>query len=417
MALLLLLIVFVAIDSERPHSHWSYGRDYRSVGPPTRPTTAYPWWSVPGARADDEPDHILLPEVPFQDQADHERNIGQFARSFGWDTRRLVLGWLPMTGLLRFDVIRGEDWRSLGEQLGITLARRGAPSASAVSPDSPDSTSAGLASFATQACEHSVETFVRVDRRRPWRDVEDLIAAIADVGRADVCFAVDGRCDCRDLGLRVFVEHRMKVSGALARSNGETQPVESHPVPVAIDLVLDGTDGTEVLRPRVRIGDHSWTFPGGDPYATPTIVEAANDSWRGVATEIEAALAQLSKEAHETGPKYYLSLDIDPRVPWSHVAQFVGIGEHVAQWAEVGGHVCGGEFRVPGRRLEFSYLGWYWRDPFPFPAIDRPECDLRRLFDPPDRNSFVTIGIGAFLAVGLMTGLRFIGRRRPRRAS
>src|SRR5262245_36825404 len=164
---------------------------------------------------------------------------------------------------------------------------------------------------------------------------------------------------------------------------------DSTATPVSLD-VLETPTG---LSPRLQFGDRTWTFPAGDPYAAGPTLDAANANWEA----IRAALAGSGAAAPAP-----LRLTIDPRAPWSHVAQLLGVAL-VARRTDV-------DLPQHGYGVRLSALP----PPYPIRASAReqpPRPQGER--DPRDWPTWLGIGVGV-AAAGLLV---LWGQRRypPRR--
>jgi hypothetical protein len=271
---------------------------------------------------------------------------------------------------------------------------------SEASPDPTDPRTVEFERF-VDATRRLGEIVLRVDHRRPWRDVEALLAAIVEDGRsgARIQFVIDGRSACCDKGLAFRVEPPRRGGESSEPRRAEDVLGASSSVRVRIDLAAEADAGTEGGPPRVRIGDESWTFPAGDPYSTPESVASANRAWDAVAAALAGA---LSRGQARDAPFWYgglVDVDVDPRVPWSHVAQFAAIA-----------------FRAYAPRLWIPSRGLEVRveliDTIPSAEAVRLGCDPRAFFDPPGVAAFVELGAGALVAVAFTLGLARSGRSR-----
>jgi hypothetical protein len=157
-------------------------------------------------------------------------------------------------------------------------------------------------------------------------------------------------------------------------------------------ISLDVVEGAAGTAPRLRIGASTWTFAAGDPYARGPGLDAANAAW----IEVRDAMRRLA-----TPFSSRVSVDVDSRVPWAHVAQVLAL----ASVTGVRSVVVGGE----GRPLWIGLSGGR-RHVGSRPPIAPMTPPAR---DPRDVHPALLVGIGVALAAIVV--LLPLARRRYRR--
>ena len=143
---------------------------------------------------------------------------------------------------------------------------------------------------------------VRADCRNPWGRVHLLLAWV--LGVVDSVDAIHFAVDTGAVRDGAPLDGRIEV---LSREPGPA----SNPT-ITADLI----DVGGAKQPRIVWGERTWTFPGGDPYAAGPGLDEANATWDSILAALRAVPGT---------PRPILRLAFDPRVPWSHVAQFLGL--------------------------------------------------------------------------------------------
>jgi biopolymer transport protein ExbD len=239
--------------------------------------------------------------------------------------------------------------------------------------ESPDAKETLDRAWQTARAGHPRASIVlRADRLRPWGDVRRLLELLRH--RVDVDFAVD---------VGAGTEGRIAAMTLMA--------MRYHPGDLTIGLdVVDALDGPA---PRVRLGASTWTFAAGDPYARGASLDAANAAW----SEIRDAMRGRSLPFHS-----HITVTIDPRVPWAHVAQFLALasltGVHYIALPRSDGSPLSINLSKVGR--------FYGRPAAPLEPPAR---------DPRDANPVLLIAIGVALAA--LVVLLPLARGRYRRGS
>lgn len=226
-----------------------------------------------------------------------------------------------------------------------------------------------------QAGNLPLVALLRVDYRRPWAEVREVLGALREpsIGIAAVHWAVASPAP------DAWVASRLELVP-------DAGPDEAAAV-LPIDLgVAEGADGAEVaeVTPRVQIGDDRFPFAPGDPYAAGAANDLGNRSWRAIAARLGKAKAGGTRVA---------ALTLDDRVPWAYVAMTVGL------------LIDAGIDRVHLGDLRFRLSTPAARE-LPWHVGDR---------DARDWHPAVALGVGVALAIAVFALGALTGRRRGRR--
>jgi hypothetical protein len=203
---------------------------------------------------------------------------------------------------------------------------------------------------------------VRVDWRRPWDEVRDLLVGSAPATADEFAIAVEAAATrATDLDSAITF-----------------QPAPSTPS-TAIEISWEGASASR--GPVARLGDDSFAFPlADDPYERGSVLDAANVQWDRLLERLRAA------------PDVALRIRSAPSVPWAYLVETLNL-------AIATGHTSVALDGIPG---------WF--------RLVVPET---RDLEPPDHGRdlvpAVAIGLGAAFAIAFVAAVRLRrrdGRRR-----
>jgi hypothetical protein len=176
--------------------------------------------------------------------------------------------------------------------------------------------------------------------------------------------------------------------------------------PSAADVTLDVVDRVGATHPRVRLGERTWEFPSGNPYARGPSLDEANAAWVEIHTALAAAVPSVPDAASATPA---LGLRIDPRAPWPHTVQLLALA-HLAGWRRLRVDSLASGVEVELSSPPDPPLARRWRVGLPSDPLASEPSDSRDLT--PATSALLAIALAAVVVFGPPLLSRLRRRRR-----